>query len=41
MPIQNKEEILELEEIYKNKLEIKYISNYQEIYDDLFAPNYK
>lgn len=36
MPRLNKEEIKELEYLYKNKLEIKYISNYQEIYDELF-----
>ena len=35
---QNQEEILELEYLYKDKLEIIYVNNYQEIYQDLFAP---
>ncbi len=38
MPLANKEEIEELEYIYKNKLEINYIDNYQELYDILIAP---
>lgn len=37
-PKQNQEEILELEYLYKDKLEIIYVNNYQEIYQDLFAP---
>ena len=41
MPILNKDEVMELEYLYKNKLEIKYVSNYQEIYMDLFAPGKK
>ena len=41
MPILNKDEVMELEYLYKNKLEIKYVSNYQEIYMDLFAPEKK
>lgn len=38
MPKANLEEVLELEYLYKNKLKIKYVSNYQEIYEDLFVP---
>ena len=37
-PKQNQEEILELEYLYKDKLEIIYVNNYQEIYQDLFVP---
>ena len=38
MPAANQEEIEELDYIYKNKLEINYIDNYQELYDILIAP---
>lgn len=38
MPISNKEEIEELDYLYKNKLKIIFVSNYQEIYNELFAP---
>ena len=38
MPLANRDEIEELEYIYKNKLEINYIDNYQELYDILIAP---
>ena len=38
MPLSNQEEILELDYLYKNKLEIIYVNNYHEIYKKLFAP---
>ncbi len=38
MPLANKSEIEKLEYIYKNKLDINYIDNYQELYDILIAP---
>ena len=38
MPLTNKSEIEKLEYIYKNKLDINYIDNYQELYDILIAP---
>lgn len=41
MPILNQEEIEKLDYIYKDKLQINYVSNYQEIYDKLFVPNDK
>ena len=41
MPSLNKEEVIELEYIYKDKLKINYVDNYQEIYQDLFAPKKK
>ena len=41
MPSLNKEEVIELEYIYKDKLKINYVDNYQEIYQDLFAPKNK
>lgn len=41
MPELNREEVEELEYIYKNKLEIKYVSNYQELYDELFVSDKK
>ncbi|MBQ8473028.1 MAG: endopeptidase La [Bacilli bacterium] len=41
MPKANMEEVLELEYLYKNKLKIKYVSNYQEIYEELFRENEK
>lgn len=41
MPLSNKDELVNLEYLYKNKLEIKYVSNYQEIYEDLFVPQNK
>ena len=37
MPLLNKEEVEELEYLYKNKLDITYIDNYQELFDILFA----
>ena len=38
LPLANKEEIEELEVLYKDKIEIIYVSDYQEIYEALFAP---
>jgi len=36
MPIDNKNEVFDYQELYENKLEIKFVENYQEIYNDLF-----
>ena len=41
MPLVNKEEVENLSYIYKNKLRIVFVSNYQEIYDILFVPGNK
>ena len=41
LPILNQEEILELDYLYKDKIEIKFISSYEEIYEDLFVPLFK
>ena len=38
LPKLNQKEVQELEYLYKNKLEIIYVSNYQEVYQNLFAP---
>ena len=37
LPLQNKEEVQEISYIYKNKLRIVFVSNYNEIYDILFV----
>ena len=36
MPLDNKNDVLEFEEIYDKKLKIKFIDNYIDIYNDLF-----
>lgn len=41
LPILNQEEILELDYLYKDKIEIKFIGSYEEIYEDLFVPLFK
>ena len=41
LPLANQDETKELEDLYKGKLQINYISNYQELYADLFAPSDK
>ena len=37
MPIANKEEVLELEYLYKDKLEIVFVENYYNIYESIFS----
>ena len=39
LPLDNKEEVLQLEYLYKGKLKVKYIDNYFELYDILFGKN--
>ena len=36
MPLDNYNEVLEYQELYNDKLEIKFVDNYKEIYRDLF-----
>lgn len=36
LPLDNKNEVLELKQLYKNNITIKFVSNYREIYEDLF-----
>ncbi len=38
LPKSNYEEVLGLEYLYKNKINIKFIENYKEIYQEIFAP---
>ena len=37
LPLQNKEEVLEISYIYNNKLRVVFVSNYNEIYNILFS----
>ena len=37
LPLENKEEVLNISYIYKNKLRVVFVSNYLEIYNILFT----